>query len=108
MKDALARDTLVKEKDVLCFEMEAAGLINHFLCLVIRGICDYSDSHKNKEWQGYAAMSAAVYAKDLLCRIAPSRVEAERKITDILSSGQLIQNLHLRTIVLTNSKLKTG
>jgi nucleoside phosphorylase len=87
MKDAITRDTLVKEKDVLCFEMEAAGLMNHFPCLVIRGICDYSDSHKNKEWQGYAAMSAAVYAKDLLCRIAPNRVEAERKISDILSSG---------------------
>lgn len=87
MKDARARDTLVKEKDVLCFEMEAAGLMNHFPCLVIRGICDYSDSHKNKEWQGYAAMSAAVYAKDLLCRIASNRVEAERKIGDILSSG---------------------
>ena len=72
---------------MLCFEMEAAGLMNHFPCLVIRGICDYSDSHKNKEWQGYAAMSAAAYAKDLLCRIAPNRVEAERKIGDILSSG---------------------
>jgi nucleoside phosphorylase len=87
MKDAITRDTLAKEKDVLCFEMEAAGLMNHFPCLVIRGICDYSDSHKNKEWQGYAAMAAAAYAKDLLCRIPPTKVEAERKISDILSSG---------------------
>lgn len=87
MKDALMRDTLAKERDVLCFEMEAAGLMNHFPCLVIRGICDYSDSHKNKEWQGYAAMAAAVYAKDLLCRIAPNRVLAERKMIDILSYG---------------------
>ena len=87
MKDASIRDRLAAEKDVLCFEMEAAGLMNHFPYLVIRGICDYSDSHKNKEWQGYAAMAAAVYAKDLLCRIAPNMVEAERKITEILSSG---------------------
>ncbi|KAF4633561.1 hypothetical protein G7Y89_g4559 [Cudoniella acicularis] len=86
MKDALARDTLAKEKDVLCFEMEAAGLMNQFPCLVIRGICDYSDSHKNKEWQGYAAMAAAAYANNLLYRISPNRVEDERKITDILSS----------------------
>ncbi|KAH7111518.1 hypothetical protein B0J13DRAFT_461972, partial [Dactylonectria estremocensis] len=84
MKDALVRDRLATEKGVLCFEMEAAGLMNHFPCLVIRGICDYSDSHKNKEWQGYAAMAAAAYAKDLLCRIAPNRVEAEKKISDIL------------------------
>ena len=85
MKDAIVRDQLAAEKDVLCFEMEAAGLMNHFPCLVIRGICDYSDSHKNKEWQGYAAMAAAAYAKDLLCRIPPNKVEAEKRINDILS-----------------------
>ncbi|KAF4631670.1 hypothetical protein G7Y89_g6454 [Cudoniella acicularis] len=88
MKDALIPDTLIKEKDVLCFEMEAAGLMNHFPCLVIRGICDYSDSHKNKEWQGYAAMAAAAYAKDLLCRIPPNKVEAEQRIRDIISDVQ--------------------
>jgi nucleoside phosphorylase len=87
MKDALIRDKLTAEKDVLCFEMEAAGLMNHFPCLVIRGICDYADSHKNKRWQGYAAMTAAAYTKDLLCRIVPRQMEAEKKIGDILSSS---------------------
>ncbi|TFB05511.1 Ankyrin repeat domain-containing protein 50 [Trichoderma ghanense] len=85
MKDAVMRDTLAAEMGVLCFEMEAAGLMNQFPCLVIRGICDYSDSHKNKEWQGYAAMTAAAYAKDLLRRIPPNKVEAEQKIKDSLS-----------------------
>lgn len=84
MKDALFRDKLVSEMGALCFEMEAAGLMNHFPCLVIRGICDYADSHKNDEWQGYAAMSAAAYAKDLLCRIAPQQVETERGILETL------------------------
>ncbi|KAL6824068.1 ankyrin repeat-containing domain protein [Trichoderma camerunense] len=88
MKNALLRDKLTAEKDVLCFEMEAAGLMNHFPCLIIRGICDYSDSHKNKEWQGYAAMVAAAYAKDLLYRIAPSSVTAEQRIIDIISDVQ--------------------
>ncbi|KAJ5702793.1 hypothetical protein N7488_010341 [Penicillium malachiteum] len=69
MKDAIIRDQFSRERDVLCFEMEAAGLVNHFPCLVIRGICDYADSHKNKDWQGYAAMVAAIYAKDLLHKI---------------------------------------
>jgi nucleoside phosphorylase len=89
MKDALLRDQFAIENNVLCFEMEAAGLMNQFPCLVIRGICDYSDTHKNKEWQGYAAMAAAAYAKDLLCRMPPNNVEAESKISNILSSGQL-------------------
>jgi nucleoside phosphorylase len=83
MKDALLRDKFAQENDVLCFEMEAAGL-NQFPCLVIRGICDYSDTHKNKEWQGYAAMAATAYAKDLLRRILPNKVEAENRISDLL------------------------
>ncbi|KAI0593326.1 nucleoside phosphorylase domain-containing protein [Biscogniauxia sp. FL1348] len=84
MNDALLRDKLSAEKDVLCFEMEAAGLMNHFPCLVIRGIYNYSDTHNYSQWRGYAAMAAAAYAKDLLIRIAPSKVEAERKLGDIL------------------------
>ncbi|KAJ5932852.1 hypothetical protein N7516_007341 [Penicillium verrucosum] len=85
MKDALIRDRLTAEKDVLCFEMEAAGLMNTFPCLVIRGIYDYSDSHKNKDWQGYAAMVAATYAKDLLQRISLNRIEAEERIGAVVS-----------------------
>ncbi|KAL4940220.1 hypothetical protein BDV06DRAFT_213639 [Aspergillus oleicola] len=84
MKDVLVRDQLAAENDILCFEMEAAGLMNQFPCLVIRGICDYADSHKNKEWQGFAAMTAAAYANDILRRIPPSSVEAEIKISEIL------------------------
>ena len=87
IEDASVRDKLAAEKDVLCFEMEAAGLMNHFPCLIIRGVCDYSDTHKNKEWQGYAAMSAAAYAKDLLCRIPPNKVEAEKRISDLFTRG---------------------
>jgi len=89
MKNALLRNKFAKENSILCFEMEAAGLMNHFPCLVIRGICDYSDTHKNKEWQGYAAMTAAAYAKDLLARIPVYKLEAERRISDVLSSGKL-------------------
>lgn len=87
MKDANIRDALAEEHDILCFEMEAAGLMNSFPCLVIRGICDYADSHKNDEWQGYAAMAAAAYAKDLLKRILVERVDKEKAIIDILADG---------------------
>ncbi|RHZ62439.1 Pfs, NACHT, and Ankyrin domain protein [Aspergillus thermomutatus] len=66
MKDARTRDSIAKELHALCFEMEAAGLMDQLPCLVIRGICDYSDSHKHKEWQGYAALVAAAYTKALI------------------------------------------
>ncbi|KAI8159048.1 hypothetical protein K4K49_003717 [Colletotrichum sp. SAR 10_70] len=80
IKHAEARDRLSKELGVLCFEMEAAGLMQEFPCLVIRGICDYSDSHKNKRWQEYAAATAAAYAKELLSVVPPKRVEKEQPI----------------------------
>jgi nucleoside phosphorylase len=69
IKDGSTRDKLSQELGSICFEMEAAGLMHNFPCLVIRGICDYSDSHKNKNWQEYAALVAAAYAKDLLLTI---------------------------------------
>lgn len=72
MKDAKLRDRWSMERNVLCFEMEAAGIMNTLPCLVIRGICDYSDSHKNKRFQEYAAATAASYAKLLLSYIKDS------------------------------------
>ena len=85
MKDAIARDRLSRQHGALCFEMEAAGLSNDFPCVVIRGICDYSDSHKNDEWQGYAAATAAAYAKELLQILPTSAVAESRRVVDALS-----------------------
>ncbi|KAN0070878.1 hypothetical protein V8E54_011043 [Elaphomyces granulatus] len=73
MKHGKTRDQLGRRLGMLCFEMEAAGLMNQLPCLVIRGICDYSDSHKNKQWQGYAALTAAAYAKILLSMVSVNR-----------------------------------
>lgn len=80
IKSAFERDRLSADLGgVLCFEMEAAGLMNNFPCLVIRGICDYADSHKNKQWQTYAAGTAAAYAKELLSVIRMADVKSERR-----------------------------
>ncbi|KAH8704541.1 nucleoside phosphorylase domain-containing protein [Phaeosphaeriaceae sp. PMI808] len=70
LRSAKKRDRLHREEGILCVEMEAAGLMDTLSCVVIRGICDYADSHKNKEWQPYAALAAAAYAKELLTYIA--------------------------------------
>lgn len=67
IKHGITRDSIAHDTGAACFEMEAAGLIDAgFPCLVVRGISDYADSHKNKQWQGYAAATAAAYAKELL------------------------------------------
>jgi nucleoside phosphorylase len=65
LRDSALRDKLAKEYGVLCFEMEAAGAIADFHCLVIRGISHYCDSHNNDQWHGFAAAAAAAYARQL-------------------------------------------
>ncbi len=75
MRDAAERDRVSAELGgVLCFEMEAAGLMNSFPCLVVRGICDYADSHKNKKWQVVAAGTAAACGKEVLSVIPLTEV----------------------------------
>ena len=81
MKDAITRDWISKELGgVMCFEMEAAGLMNNLPCLVIRGICDYADLHKNKKWQLYAAATAAACAKEILLVIPAAEVAMTRTV----------------------------
>ncbi|THX50331.1 purine and uridine phosphorylase [Aureobasidium pullulans] len=71
IKSAQTRDNIVNAlgSRILCFEMEAAGLMNTFQCLVIRGISDYCDSHKHDKWQRYAAANAAAYTRELVLTI---------------------------------------
>lgn len=100
MKDGQTRDGLAKELGILCFEMEAASLKDHFPCMVIWGICDYCDSHKHKNWQGYAALTAAAYAKELL-----SETPAQPDCTDLICEYILIMNgLPIRNLVDTLPK----
>ncbi|KAI1131899.1 nucleoside phosphorylase domain-containing protein [Nemania abortiva] len=67
MGDALRRDDISTKEDVLCFETGAAEVIrNSPSCLIIRGICDYGDTHKNSLWKRYASIAAAAYARDHL------------------------------------------
>jgi hypothetical protein len=75
VKDGKRRDQLALGLGVYCLVMEAAGLIDDFPCLVIRDICDYADSHKNKEWQGYAAVVAAAYTKELLLVVPVDQID---------------------------------
>ncbi|KAF2472437.1 purine and uridine phosphorylase, partial [Lindgomyces ingoldianus] len=87
MRDGVIRDKISSEfGGVLCFEMEAAGLMNNFPCLIIRGICDYADSHKSKRWQSYAAGAAAAYAKELL-QVIPAANVARTQTADEAARG---------------------
>jgi nucleoside phosphorylase len=65
-KSAAERDRMGEEFGALCVEMETARLMIEFPCIVIRGTCDYADSHKKDGWQKYAALVAA--AASIVCR----------------------------------------
>jgi nucleoside phosphorylase len=72
-KSAQKRNELRDRYGLIGFEMEAAGVMNQIPVGVIRGVCDYGDEHKNKQWQPYAAAMAAAYAKTLLTMIPPNQ-----------------------------------
>jgi nucleoside phosphorylase len=81
IKCAPKRDELRIDLNALCCETEAAGVLHALPCLVIRGICDYCDSHKDKIWQPYAAATAAAFAKELLHQMVPGKIQEEKSIT---------------------------
>ncbi|GAM38323.1 hypothetical protein TCE0_033f08958 [Talaromyces pinophilus] len=66
MKSGEHRDQLAEKEGVIGFEMEGAGVSDILPCVIIKGVCDYADSHKNKAWQNYAAATAASCAKTFL------------------------------------------
>jgi nucleoside phosphorylase len=63
VKSGAHRDKVAEEANVIAFEMEGAGVWPTFPCVIIKGVCDYADSHKDKLWQEYAAATAAACTK---------------------------------------------
>jgi nucleoside phosphorylase len=66
MKSGKHRDKLAEVEGVIGFEMEGAGVWDNLPCVIIKGVCDYADSNKNKSWQNYAAATGAAGAKAFL------------------------------------------
>jgi nucleoside phosphorylase len=86
--NAVIRDGELRDKigarcgGALCVEMEAAGVDANRRCLVVRGISDYADSHKNDVWRLYAAGKAAAFTRELLCRIQPAMVREMEGVSE--------------------------
>ncbi|KAL8365128.1 hypothetical protein RB595_004105 [Gaeumannomyces hyphopodioides] len=68
MKSGQYRDRIAEEHEIIAFEMEGAGAWDEVPCIVVKGICDYADSHKNKQWQNLAAATAASVAVGILAK----------------------------------------
>jgi nucleoside phosphorylase len=88
IRDAKLRDEIGARCDgALCVEMEAAGVDVNRKCLVIRGISDYTDSHKSDMWRSYAAGNAAAFTRELLCRVAPGVVKEKKGAPEEVPEG---------------------
>lgn len=101
IKDGPTREQLRLDTGALCLEMEAAGLMVDFPCIVVRGVCDYADNHKNDQWQGYAALAAASYAKELLGYVPIGHVSQENLVVDVcevIKEGIKNINQHLHRV----------
>ncbi|KAM0547527.1 hypothetical protein ACHAPJ_010400 [Fusarium lateritium] len=72
LKSSRDRDMLGERHFVSAFEMECAGVWEDQACIAVKGVCDYADSHKNKEWQDFAAATSAAVVKALLERYIKS------------------------------------
>ncbi|RAH63890.1 natch and ankyrin domain protein [Aspergillus aculeatinus CBS 121060] len=66
VRHGTTRDTLPYKQNVLCSETGGTGLKDAAQYLIIRGICNFADSHRSKLWHPYAAVTAAAYAKEVL------------------------------------------
>ncbi|KAH8432397.1 uncharacterized protein LDX57_010036 [Aspergillus melleus] len=88
VNSALYRDRIAEEEGVIGFEMEAAGLWDTVPTIVVKGACDYADSHKNKKWQLYAAATAASCAKGILAawRKTARPVQSKSRVKEFVTS----------------------
>jgi nucleoside phosphorylase len=102
LKNPLKRDALRNKFGVKAVEMEGSGIADatwnyEVGYLVIRGICDYCDSHKGDVWQTYAAVVSAAYTRALLESI-PNQKSPEKQV----------ENIDVRSNILLKEKTVIG
>ncbi|RFU81058.1 hypothetical protein TARUN_1151 [Trichoderma arundinaceum] len=49
MKSGVDRDRIAEREGIIAFEMEAAGIWEEIPCIVLKGVSDYADSHKQSD-----------------------------------------------------------
>lgn len=104
IRSAKHRDVIARRDAVIGFEMGGMGVWGHFPSLIIKGACDYADSHKNKAWQVFAAGTAAACAKafltEWLSEVTP--------IQDEMLPNRLLQSLPPSPLSVSTSTLMTS
>lgn len=74
-KDDQLRQDFASRFGILAFDTEYDAVIesvfgNRKDCyVIIRGISDYKDGSRRKEWQPYASLAAAAFTKSVICSL---------------------------------------
>ncbi|XP_044259700.1 uncharacterized protein LOC123008130 isoform X2 [Tribolium madens] len=77
VRDDRLRQKFASEMGALAFDCEFDAVIESVLgnCkdsfIIIRGISDYKDGTRRKEWQPYASLAAASVMKSIICGLEP-------------------------------------
>ncbi|KAL3466522.1 hypothetical protein BJX64DRAFT_284458 [Aspergillus heterothallicus] len=98
MRSSKRRDALAEKEGIIAFEMEGAGVWSEFNCLIIKGVCDYADSHKNKDWQRYAAAVAASAAKEVLWQFVPPDKPSPPEVSETRTNTSRRSSVSSRTL----------
>ncbi|THX23129.1 WD40 repeat-like protein [Aureobasidium pullulans] len=107
MKNGAQRDAVAKPLDAICYECEAAGAMSSVPCLVVRGISDYADSHKNDDWHGFGSAVAAAYARQLFFHLPIDKVkECSVPLQDIADIKEARQMISQKLALLDDHSLK--
>lgn len=99
LKDSGKRDALRDQHSVKAIEMEGSGVADAAWqlsrgFLVVRGICDYCDTHKNDVWQEYAAAVAAAYTRGLIASM-PAEGDEDLPESNPKSPGKIVCAEHV-------------
>ncbi|KAK1236968.1 hypothetical protein MKX08_007916 [Trichoderma sp. CBMAI-0020] len=96
------RDWTARRYGVLAFETDGAGAWDELPCIIVKGVCNYADSHVNSRWQNFAAATAASVAKSLVERYTKTdksaMIQTRKQFEEIMEnkeSRECLKDLHL-------------
>jgi hypothetical protein len=87
LKSGIDRDRLAREHEILALETEGSGVWDEFPCIIVKGVCDYADSHNNKGWRNFTAATAAT-AASVVQGLIESYPKTDQPIT-VLARNQI-------------------
>ena len=77
IRDENIRHTLCEQYNIICFDLDMDQVMDSIdgnrkeSFIIIRSIADYYDGQTTKEWLPYSSLSAAAFAKTLICALPP-------------------------------------